>query len=197
MSGLEKMMQKIEADAQVQADEIAAKAQAKSAEILADAQAAGQAKSAELAEKSTRDVASYQERVKSSLEQQRRTALLRARQEIITTLLNRAYEALCQKPDAEYFPFLKQMLEKFALPEPGEICFSLQDLARMPAGYLEELQAIAQQKGGSLTLSKETRETGGGFVLIYGGIEENCTFKALFDAKREALQDQVHGLLFT
>ena len=34
------------------------------------------------------------------------------------------------------------------------------------------------------------------FVLIYGGIEENCTFPALFDAKREQLQDLVHRLLF-
>ena len=36
----------------------------------------------------------------------------------------------------------------------------------------------------------------GGFVLLYGGIEENCTVRALFDARREALQDQVHALLF-
>ena len=66
----------------------------------------------------------------------------------------------------------------------------------MPEGYLSELQAVAREKGGSLTLSGETRAMDGGFVLLYGGIEENCTVRALFDARREALQDQVHALLF-
>ena len=27
----------------------------------------------------------------------------------------------------------------------------------------------------------------GGFVLAYGGIEENCTLRAMFDAKRDEL----------
>ena len=35
----------------------------------------------------------------------------------------------------------------------------------------------------------------GGFVLTYGGIEENCTIKALFDAKREELSDKVNRQL--
>ena len=61
---------------------------------------------------------------------------------------------------------------------------------------MREKTITAAGKGGSLTLSKEQRTLDGGFILIYGGIEENCTIRALFDARRETLQDQVHGLLF-
>ena len=36
----------------------------------------------------------------------------------------------------------------------------------------------------------------GGFLLVYGGIEENCTISAVFASKREELSDQVNRLLF-
>ena len=61
----------------------------------------------------------------------------------------------------------------------------------------EEIAAIAAAKGGKLIVSKEERNIQGGFVLIYGGIEENCTFKAMFDSRRGELSDKVHALLFS
>ena len=61
---------------------------------------------------------------------------------------------------------------------------------------LERLNAIAQEKGGALTLAPAGRVVGGGFILVYGGIEENCTFPALFEARKEELQDLVHKQLF-
>lgn len=196
MRGLDQMMQRIEENAKQQASEITAKAKADAAQIAAEAQAEREAKSAGIAERSAREVALYRSRVTSSLEQQRRTALLAAKQAIIAETMEKSYAAVLALPEPEYFAFLKKVLETYALPECGEICFSRRDLDRMPAGYLEELQAIAAAKGGSLTLSQEQRSLDGGFVLIYGGIEENCTIRALFDARREALQDQIHGLLF-
>ena len=43
---------------------------------------------------------------------------------------------------------------------------------------------------------KEPRPIEDGFVLVYGGIEENCTFRALMDAKKDQLQDTVNQILF-
>ena len=92
---------------------------------------------------------------------------------------------------------LRKMLDKFVLAQEGEICFSPEDLKRMPQGFEKEISGIAGKKGGKLVLSKEHRNIRGGFVLIYGGIEENCTFKAMFDSKRGELSDKVHALLFS
>ena len=66
----------------------------------------------------------------------------------------------------------------------------------MPEGFTGRIKTIAAAKGGTLTLSKEAREMDGGFVLIYGGIEENCTIKAVFRAKKEELSDRINRLLF-
>lgn len=39
-------------------------------------------------------------------------------------------------------------------------------------------------------------EIDGGFLLVYGGMEENCGIKAVFDSVKDELSDQVNRLLF-
>ena len=78
---------------------------------------------------------------------------------------------------------LLKMLGKYALPQDGEIFFSARDLKRMPAGFQDEVKKAAESKNGSLTVSEEGRNIENGFILAYGGIEENCTLQAMFDAK--------------
>ena len=46
-------------------------------------------------------------------------------------------------------------------------------------------------------MSRETRDIPNGFVLVYGGVEENCTLKAMFEAKRDELADKVNHLIFS
>ena len=35
-----------------------------------------------------------------------------------------------------------------------------------------------------------------GFILAYGGIEENCTIRAMFHTKQDELSDVVQKILF-
>ena len=88
------------------------------------------------------------------------------------------------------------MLEKYALPKAGSIVFSDKDKARLPQGYADTVAKIAEAHGGSLKVSDDTCDIEGGFVLIYGGIEENCSFKAMFNAEKEQLADKVNSFLF-
>ncbi len=53
-----------------------------------------------------------------------------------------------------------------------------------------KIEKTAQEKGGSLVLKKEPREIDGGFVLVYGGVEENCSAGALFASQRDELADK-------
>lgn len=89
------------------------------------------------------------------------------------------------------------MVEKFAAPQKGEIALNAQDLAKLPAGFEKEVNALAQKKGGELVLSKAPASVEKGFILSYGGIEENCSFKAMFDAKKDECQDLVQKILFS
>ena len=62
--------------------------------------------------------------------------------------------------------------------------------------FEQKIKAAAEAKGGKLVLKKEPKAIPDGFVLVYGGVEENCTLKALFDVKKDQLQDKVNEILF-
>ncbi len=54
--------------------------------------------------------------------------------------------------------------------------------------------AAAQITGtGLLSLSEETRPIRGGFILVDGPVEVNCSFETLFRLQREKLEKQVPG----
>ena len=197
MTGLEKMTNQILEEANASANSKKAEAAAEADRIKAAAEAEADAKAAEIAQKSAADLAGYQERVKSSADLRRRTALLAAKQELIAETIQKAYDTFCAKDDAEYFDTLKKMVEKFAAPQKGEISLNAQDLVRLPAGFEAEVNEIAKKKGGSLVLSKTPATVEKGFLLSYGGIEENCSFKAMFDAKKDECQDLVQKILFS
>jgi V/A-type H+-transporting ATPase subunit E len=196
MTGLEKMISQILEEAKVQADSQIAGANEEAAQIAQKAQAEADKLSEDISKQSEADVATYMERVKSSADLQRRTAILKAKQEVIADVLDKAYAALNTLGDAEYFDMIRKMLDKFVLAGEGDIYFSEADLKRLPAGFEKEIEEAAAKKGGKLTLSETGREIENGFILAYGGIEENCTFRALFNTQRDVLQDKVHQELF-
>ena len=116
---------------------------------------------------------------------------------MIAAVLDKAYETVTSLGDKEYFELILKMLGKYALSQEGEIFFSANDLKRMPTGFEQDAQQKAQANGGSLKVSRKGMNIENGFVLVYGGIEENCTLRAMFDAKRDELADKVHRMLFS
>lgn len=197
MTGLEKMKSQILDEAQKNADEILKQAKEEAERIREEARNKGQAESSRILEKSRAEVKNTEERSVSSCALQKRKVLLETKQEIIAQVLETAYNTLAEADEETYFQSIRNMLGKYAAGQAGEICFSKRDLERMPKGFEEEIQAIAKENGGALVLSEETRDISGGFVLIYGGIEENCSFQAMFNSRKDELSDKVHEILFS
>ncbi len=197
MTGLEKITDQIQEEAKASAARRLEAAQKEAEAVLAEAEEACAAMESEAAQKNAAMKVNYEGRVKSSAEQQRRTALLRAKQEIIAEVIEEAYVTLKKKDAQSYFLTLEKILKTYVLAEEGEIYFSAEDLARMPADFEKKVKAAAREKGGSLVLKKEPKAIADGFILAYGGVEENCTLKALFDAKKDQLQDKVNAILFS
>ena len=197
MTGLEKMKSQILDEANRSAGEILEQAKKEADAVMAEARKNAEAECQRISEKSEADAESLKGRAESSCDLQKRKAVLKAKQEVISEILKRAYKKMLASDTETYFDIIRKMLNKYVLPEEGEICFSSDDKKRMPDGFEKEIAAIAAAKGGKLIVSTEERHIQGGFVLIYGGIEENCTFKAMFDSRRGELSDKVHALLFS
>lgn len=197
MTGLEKMIGQIVDEAAASAKSMTAEAKGKAAKIAEEAAANGNKQKEEILKKSEADVAVYMERIKSSADLQRRTAILKAKQEVIAEVLEKAYASLQDLSDEAYLDMIRKMLKKYVQSGEGEIYFSCADLDRMPVAFKAEIEAIAAEKGGSLKVASEGKNIENGFVLVYGGIEENCTFRALFNSKKDCLQDIIHQKLFS
>ncbi len=197
MTGLEKILRHIEDDAATAAQKEMAKAIRKADEILAAAKAEADKKYAEIMEQSRMDVKASLSRAESAASLQEKKLLLNAKQEIITEIIEKAEVSLARLPDEDYFDRIIRMVKKYALDQEGEIIFSPADKKRLPDQFESLLvAALADRTNAVLTVSGETRNMEGGFVLNYGEIEVNCSFEALFFAARENLQDKVREVLF-
>lgn len=196
MSGLDKMKSQILDEANHSAEAKIAEAKAKAEEIVREAKAKAEEEADKISQKSAAAAATYAERVKSSCDMQRKKAVLQAKQELISSVLEKAQMQILTMETTAYFDMIREMLKKYVQPEAGTIRFSEKDLERMPEGFEQEIRDIAREKGGSLAVETEPAKLEGGFILVYGGIEENCTIGAMFEAKRDELSDCVHKVMF-
>ena len=78
----------------------------------------------------------------------------------------------------------------------GELLFSRKDLARLPEDFGELVKKLAAEKGGSLTIGEESANIENGFILRYGGVDENCSLSSLFAEKKDLLTDLVSRTLW-
>lgn len=195
MTGLEKIIGEIRREGQMAADDILAVARQEADQIAQAARAQAEAQVQKIRQEAAAQAEDIARRAQSAADLKKRGAVLAAKQQLIAQCIDSARRSLAELDDAAYAALLIKMAAAFAHPEPGEICLRAGDLERLPADFAQKLQA-ALPAGAALQISGESRDIDGGFVLVYGGIEENCSFQALFDADLEKLQDLVQHSLF-
>lgn len=196
MTGLDTILESIRKDGRENADTILAKARQEAAIIKASGEEDAQLRREEILRDAPQQAQDAADRVLSSAHREQRRILLTARQALIQETLEAAEKSLFDLTDEDYFTVLLGLAVKRALPQKGELVLGSRDFARMPADFAKKLQEALPQ-GAELTVAEKPNPAiDGGFLLLYGGIEENCTFRALFDDKREELQDLTNQILF-
>ena len=191
MSGLDKILEQINKEATDTAKVTLNAAQAEADKILKKAEAEAEAKRTEIAQQAKLDVSATAKRIQSVAAQEEKKKILVAKQEIIDGVIDSTLEYLDHLDTDSYFAIIDKMINKYAGTEAGQIQFNEKDLGRIPVST----KALIEQK--NLTLSGETKDILGGFVLVYGDIDENCSFDGLFLALRESLQDKIGQILFS
>lgn len=196
MTGLEKITSEIKADADKSVAAIIDKANAEASDILAGAEK----EAAEAVAKINHDVSVRLSASKSTAESaaalRKRRLILEEKQKLIGEVIEEAKNLIYALPDNVYFEKILKLAEKNVNPAEGTIIFNAKDLSRLPADFETKLNAVAVAKGGRLTVSKETRPIDGGFVLLYEGIDQNCSITSLFETHIESVQDKIQKLLF-
>ena len=194
MNGIERITQRIDADTQAEIDRVLGDAKARAAQISSGYQEQAAKEAAEQNSRNEKEAAEREKRLVSSAQMESRKVLLTARQEMVELAFQKALEKLCALPDEKYAEAAAQLLCQAAPDGRGEAVFSETDRARIGQSAVD----MANEKlgGGKLTLSENTRKIRGGFVLVNGNVEVNCTFETLIRLQKGEISGEVAKHLF-
>ena len=196
MAGLDKIIGEIHAESDGLIKEVLDRAQKEAAQIRSEAEKKAGDSVERIRRESDARLADSRSRAQSAAALTKRQLLLQEKQNLIGEVLEKAKETFLALPEAEYFDTLLALLKKNALSEQGEILLNERDRKRLPADFEKKAEEAAKAKGGSLRISEKTREIDGGLILVYEGIEQNCSVDALFETNIEMLQDKIQNILF-
>ena len=226
MEGIEKITAKLEQDAQAEIGRLMAEADQKIQAIRANAAAQAQQEANEIVEKGRMAASERLERLSSASQMERRKLELAAKQEVLGEAFALALEKLCTLPEQEYIALLTRLALEASSSGKEQLILSQKDRAavgkqvvmavndalvkeRAPSlpeevtrskvgAFVDKLvhNTTAAVTGTGLTLSEETRDLKGGFIMVDGDVEINCAFETLVRLQREQMEKKVADALF-
>lgn len=198
MTGTEKIKNKILEDAKAKAIEMEEQARAESGIIMESALRDAGLHKEELMKKAESEGAELYKRMIAVAGLEGRKEILRTKQELVDAAFRRAMEKVAGLPDPEYQKLLEDMIVRVAEKEGGEILLTEKDRRRVDSRFLANINGRLSGAGihGGLSLSEDTIQTSGGFILRRGEMEMNSTFEILFSMLRTKLENEVVRILF-
>lgn len=196
MSGIEKITEKILSDAKRQRERIINEANKKTEELIGQIEAEAQEEYNSIISDANKKAEDADKVSSSGGELTYRRLVLAAKTDILQDILKASVKALNELPSSEYFEVLSEMAVSHAHEgKEGLIRFNKADKNRLPADFLEKVNARLSLKN-ALTIDDATADIDGGFLLVYGNIEENCDFNAIVSSKANKLSDIAADTLF-
>ena len=150
MNGIEKITQRISAEAQTEIDRLLSEARAEADKIAAKYQAQADAEAADLETRNKKAAAEREERLAGTAQMEARKAALAAKQEMVEKAYELALQKLCSLPEEKYAAVLAELLIQASSTGKEEVIFSDKDRRKVGKAAVEK----ANKDGGrELTLS--------------------------------------------
>ena len=196
MSNINNLTSKIIKDAEDKKEIIISQAEKEKNKILSKKQEEAKVSGNIIIEKAEREAISRKERIIPGATLQARNEKLKAKQEVISEIFESSIKALCNLSEDDFKEFVKASILNSDIV--GEQKIILNDSGRkiVNKSLVSEINQELGSKA-SVTLSEETRNFKGGFILEKDGIEMNNTFEALVNSLRDDLSINVATLLFS
>lgn len=198
MNGIERILERIEADSRAESEAIAAEARARCDEIRAEADRKAQA---EYAERITAGAKAAEERIArltsvAGLEAKKQ--ILATKQEMVSLAFDRAVDMIADLDEERYTALLAALAVRGCETGEEKLVFSAADRARVGKSVCQKANAALESMGrtGRLTLAEETRNIRAGLIISAGDIEVNCSAESLVSDLRGELAAKVASVLF-
>ncbi len=189
MSGLDKITARLNEECEAECAAIADAASLSAANTLAAAETAAKRIIEDAKTKAQKEADRIISGAKSSASLNDRREMLQTRVDLIDEALKKAQWYLRSLNTEDYFKVLFSLAARSRQPGTGEMRLNAKDLERMPKSFLQQL-------GAGIKVSEQPCDIEDGFILVYGDIEMNCTFSALFASCREELKAKAADILF-
>ena len=219
MNGLDRITDRILADAREKARGILEAAQNDCRRAAADYAAEGERIREEITEQAMAESEDIIARSKSAVAMTRRDILTRARAEMLDEAFAAACAHICDTDYGKYRELLVALLssalidqskseqsglemgDEVALPESYEVIFNAQDAERFGRRIVEDARRLTERRIGAdraarVCLSETTAAIDGGLILRCGDTEVNCSLSALLAEMRRGLEGRVAKILF-
>ncbi|MBR4240645.1 MAG: hypothetical protein IKR97_00320 [Eubacterium sp.] len=193
MTGLEKIISQIEYESDDRCRSVIDDAGIKANSIIKEAEEKAKAFLEESSAENAKKLENIRQSAVSSSELAKNKILLKSKLEIIDEMLEKALDEIRNLPEKEYFEILKGLILSNAKEGKGLLCLSQKDKSSLPENFLDEVNKSLE--GGEIALGN-TAPINGGFILIYGDIDINCSFDSIAASKRDELRDALNGILF-
>lgn len=195
MTGLERIVEKIAAENKSATDAMIEQTSEQANRMLASAREEANAKAQRVVDDARKEADRIVSVAKSQAESVSRKRYLEIRNAVVNDVLSEAYEKIGTFEDEQYFDLLLRLCIRNAEKGEGVMYLNARDLAHMPKDFEQSINAAIYETG-AVQVSREPKDIENGFVLVYGDIEVNCTLRAVFDEKMDALKDLLQPLLF-
>lgn len=196
MSGLDEILNIIDEQRIQNEESIIGAANQKAAAIRSEGEQKAQKAYSERLEKGQTDAKRDFVNACASVDSDMKRKVLDSKVKLIDSAIEATLERLAKLPEDEYFAMLKRLAEQKLRKGSGLISLSANDLKRLPADFETDIRSSAEKLGGTLEISKKPADISDGFILSYGLISENCSFRAIIESERDEVRDTAAAKLF-
>ncbi|MBW6409145.1 V-type ATP synthase subunit E [Clostridium weizhouense] len=196
MSNINNLTSKIINDAEDKKRVILSEAEEKKNKIIAKKQEEAASEEKIIIEKAQREAISREERIISSAELQARNEKLKSKQVILNEVFETSIEELCNISSDDLKGFVKSAILNTNICGNQNLILNEKGKKIVDEEFISNINKELGSKG-KITLSKETGNFKGGFILEKDGIEINNTFEALVNSLKDELGLEVARVLFS
>ncbi len=199
LTGVEKIRERILSDARASADKLLAGAREKADGLLDDAKKQAAEKTDAILAEASAHAALLAENAASSVDSRERSSLLFLKNEYLTKAISAAKEAFLAYDRDKKIACYASLVASCA-----DRAFNGGDTVSLAVGSADKgmeadvIRAAKEKltKAVTLTVSDRTPDIAGGFLLICGDIEVNCSADALFAELAGTLEKPILSVLF-
>lgn len=198
MKGVEKITERILAEANEAADNAKSEAEAKAKEILEEFEGKAKQNYEQLVANGRIEAAAAAERKVRTAKLQAKKDILGTKQEFIDRAYTIAQESILALPEDEYVSLLAKKACEASVSGEEAVILNEDDRSALGQKVVEAANALlaAAGKKASLVLSDETANMTGGLFLKQNDVSVNCSIDSIIGTFREDMDIEIAKVLF-